>query len=195
MNVSQSRHNFIDSEDEDNEPLIQEISDEREPKRPIRDGQFPKARHILGFLGFLGFANVYAMRVNLSVSIVAMVNNSAIIVKNYTVNDSCPIPPHYSNETNHVVIILWYDIQFLSIISFVSLFILARWRIPVGRTNTGHCVRKFLLWVCVITNSRRSSGWVSGRKTCFWFRNFIHIPLYSSDTDCCSVEFPSFGAS
>ena len=28
--------------------------------------------------GFLGFANVYAMRVNLSVAIVAMVNSSAI---------------------------------------------------------------------------------------------------------------------
>ncbi|KAJ8923064.1 hypothetical protein NQ315_001613 [Exocentrus adspersus] len=37
-----------------------------------------KARHILGIMGFLGFANVYAMRVNLSVAIVAMVNNTAI---------------------------------------------------------------------------------------------------------------------
>lgn len=35
-----------------------------------------KSRHILGILGFLGFANVYAMRVNLSVAIVAMVNNT-----------------------------------------------------------------------------------------------------------------------
>lgn len=37
-----------------------------------------KARHTLGFLGFLGFALVYAMRVNLSVAIVSMVNQSAI---------------------------------------------------------------------------------------------------------------------
>ncbi|XP_053993180.1 sialin-like [Hylaeus volcanicus] len=37
-----------------------------------------KARHTLGFLGFLGFALVYAMRVNLSVAIVSMVNQTAI---------------------------------------------------------------------------------------------------------------------
>lgn len=37
-----------------------------------------KARYTLGFLGFLGFALVYAMRVNLSVAIVSMVNQTAI---------------------------------------------------------------------------------------------------------------------
>ncbi|OAD55056.1 Sialin, partial [Eufriesea mexicana] len=37
-----------------------------------------KARHTLGFLGFLGFALVYAMRVNLSIAIVSMVNQTAI---------------------------------------------------------------------------------------------------------------------
>lgn len=35
-----------------------------------------KARHVVFFMGFLGFANVYAMRVNLSVAIVAMVNST-----------------------------------------------------------------------------------------------------------------------
>lgn len=37
-----------------------------------------KTRYTLGFLGFLGFALVYAMRVNLSVAIVSMVNQTAI---------------------------------------------------------------------------------------------------------------------
>ncbi|XP_034189033.1 major facilitator superfamily transporter 10 isoform X1 [Osmia lignaria lignaria] len=37
-----------------------------------------KARYTFGFLGFLGFALVYAMRVNLSVAIVSMVNQTAI---------------------------------------------------------------------------------------------------------------------
>ena len=36
------------------------------------------ARHTFVFLAFMGFLNVYAMRVNLSVAIVAMVNNTAI---------------------------------------------------------------------------------------------------------------------
>ncbi|CAK9820525.1 SLC17A5 [Anthophora plagiata] len=37
-----------------------------------------KARHTLGLLGFLGFALVYAMRVNLSVAIVSMVNQTSV---------------------------------------------------------------------------------------------------------------------
>ena len=44
-------------------------------------------------LGFLGFANVYAMRVNLSVTIVAMVNQSAIPHINQTAVDICPETP------------------------------------------------------------------------------------------------------
>lgn len=82
MNVSLAKHTLSTSSDdsEDNSPLIQEAS-EREPKRPVRDGRFPKARHILGFLGFLGLANVYAMRVNLSVSIVAMVRIAQEVCK------------------------------------------------------------------------------------------------------------------
>lgn len=49
-------------------------------------------------MGFLGFANVYAMRVNLSVAIVAMVNHTAIpkIADNIT---ECPIPSSLANET------------------------------------------------------------------------------------------------
>ena len=44
------------------------------------------ARHTFAFLAFLGFLNVYAMRVKLSVAIVAMVNRTAII--------------HMKNESN-----------------------------------------------------------------------------------------------
>lgn len=58
-----------------------------------------KSRHILGILGFLGFANVYAMRVNLSVAIVAMVNSTANPqpVSNNTF-DFCPVP-NITNST------------------------------------------------------------------------------------------------
>lgn len=58
----------------------------------LKDGKFPKARQVLGFLGFSGFAIVYAMRVNLSISIVSMVNHSAINVNtNQSSTDVCPI--------------------------------------------------------------------------------------------------------
>jgi hypothetical protein len=50
-----------------------------------------KSRQIFGFLGFLGFALVYAMRVNLSVAIVSMVNQSAIPhTDNESDVDACP---------------------------------------------------------------------------------------------------------
>ncbi|XP_059618259.1 sialin [Phlebotomus argentipes] len=73
-----------------------EISDDDSPliygaPQPTADGRFPKARHLLGLMGFLGFANVYAMRVNLSVAIVAMVNHTAIPDQdNSTLDDVCP---------------------------------------------------------------------------------------------------------
>ena len=48
-------------------------------------------RHVFALMGFLGFANVYAMRVNLSVAIVAMVNSSVILAPRD--NSSCPGDP------------------------------------------------------------------------------------------------------
>lgn len=62
-----------------------------------------QTRHIFGLMGFLGFAVVYAMRVNLSVAIVAMVNQTAVPHRNTSVdNDTCPMPPTPApNETLH----------------------------------------------------------------------------------------------
>eukprot|EP00090_Calanus_glacialis_P040476 TRINITY_DN7059_c0_g1_i1.p1 TRINITY_DN7059_c0_g1~~TRINITY_DN7059_c0_g1_i1.p1 ORF type:complete len:505 (-),score=159.42 TRINITY_DN7059_c0_g1_i1:141-1655(-) len=67
-------------------------SDESEPLMNLVQPRGYLTRHIFALMGFLGFANVYAMRVNLSVAIVAMVNNTAIsntsIVNS---SDSCPM--------------------------------------------------------------------------------------------------------
>jgi hypothetical protein len=60
--------------------------------------RFMKARYVMAFMGFLGFANVYAMRVNLSVAIVAMVNHTAIPKTNVTdINDVCAV--EFTNQT------------------------------------------------------------------------------------------------
>ncbi|KAF7989200.1 hypothetical protein HCN44_007730 [Aphidius gifuensis] len=80
-----------------------------------------KSRYTFGFLGFLGFALVYAMRVNLSVAIVSMVNQTAYPDNdNNSATDVCPkvgpingtfIPsPGESNHesTQGIILILGY---------------------------------------------------------------------------------------
>ncbi|XP_055370914.1 sialin [Condylostylus longicornis] len=57
-----------------------------------------KTRYVFGFMGFLGFAVVYAMRVNLSVAIVAMVNQTAISHENVTIEDVCPASSNTSEN-------------------------------------------------------------------------------------------------
>lgn len=91
---------FYDEEDdplsEVNQPLINSVRDEVE----LEDGDFPKARQVFALVGFCGFAIVYAMRVNLSISIVSMVNQSAININtNQTFTDVCPIPTPTSNSS------------------------------------------------------------------------------------------------
>lgn len=49
-----------------------------------------QCRYVLIFLGFLGLANVYGMRVNLNVALVAMVNHTA--VQETTKPSNCPLP-------------------------------------------------------------------------------------------------------
>ncbi|XP_045101821.1 putative inorganic phosphate cotransporter isoform X2 [Portunus trituberculatus] len=57
---------------------------------PVKPEGLFGTRHVLGLMGFLGFANVYAMRVNLSVAVVAMVNSSAIPHVNTSTPEACP---------------------------------------------------------------------------------------------------------
>ncbi|PNF31193.1 putative inorganic phosphate cotransporter [Cryptotermes secundus] len=67
--------------------------------RPVQDiSGCVKARYVMALMGFLGFAIVYAMRVNLSVVIVAMVNNTAIPKANDSDStDVCAM--EFTNET------------------------------------------------------------------------------------------------
>ena len=61
---------------------------------------FLPARYVLAIMGFLGFFNVYALRVNLFMTIVAMVNESA--------------DPSSNLVRAHCVRILFFCLQFIS---------------------------------------------------------------------------------
>lgn len=62
-----------------------------------------KCRTVLGIMGFLGFASVYAMRVNLSVAIVAMVNATSPTPSNSTSDvDVCPASPPSNSSVPQV---------------------------------------------------------------------------------------------
>lgn len=66
-----------------------------------------KCRTVLGVMGFLGFAVVYAMRVNLSVAIVAMVNSTTPQPTNDSSLDVCPASPPSNSSSPTVSIHLW----------------------------------------------------------------------------------------
>lgn len=57
-------------------------------------------------MGFLGFANVYAMRVNLSVAIVAMINSTQS--SNDSILDVCPAS---TPSNSSVPTVSFYDLQ------------------------------------------------------------------------------------
>ncbi|XP_023322825.1 putative inorganic phosphate cotransporter isoform X2 [Eurytemora carolleeae] len=77
-------------------------SEERGQEEPILQTEKKRCyqtRHLFAFMGFLGFANVYAMRVNLSVAIVAMVNSTALGNGSSISNNTCPAPSTPSSHT------------------------------------------------------------------------------------------------
>jgi len=67
------------------EPLQPEGHDETKLKSKVR---FPSCRFVLAIMGFLGFVNVYCLRVNLSVALVAMLNHTQQHYDNVSRNHS-----------------------------------------------------------------------------------------------------------
>jgi len=70
---------------------------------------FPNARLVLSIMGFLGMVNCYTLRVNLSVAIVAMVNQtylSELEKTLHTANESghsvCAVDEEEANKTNAI---------------------------------------------------------------------------------------------
>jgi len=69
----------------DSEPLF---ADDDDTARILSKIRFPSCRFVLQIMGFLGFVNVYCLRVNLSVALVAMVNHTNEPYDNVSHNSS-----------------------------------------------------------------------------------------------------------
>lgn len=91
---------YFDEDDDHRSEVDRPLIDTTEEHIEFKDGKFPQARQVLAVIGFFGFAIVYAMRVNLSISVVSMVNHSAIVPEtNQTFTNVCPLPSPASNST------------------------------------------------------------------------------------------------
>jgi len=70
----------MDTNDKENMPSANEseplLSEDHDVTRTFSNACYPSCRFVLIFMGFLGFVNVYCLRVNLSVALVAMVNHT-----------------------------------------------------------------------------------------------------------------------
>jgi hypothetical protein len=62
---------------------------------------------------FLGMANAYIMRTNMSVAIVAMVNHTALEVSKELVDDECPDTDYGNHTVSHAFVIKWFYLHFL----------------------------------------------------------------------------------
>ena len=65
------------------------VTHSRTEKEPLLGGEgFPSCRLVLIFMGCLGFINMYSLRANLSVALVAMVNHTQQAPLNYSEDKS-----------------------------------------------------------------------------------------------------------
>lgn len=91
---------YFDEEDDHRSEVDRPLIETTQEHVEFKDGKFPQARQVFAVIGFFGFAIVYAMRVNLSISVVSMVNHSAIVPEtNQTFTNVCPLPSPASNST------------------------------------------------------------------------------------------------
>jgi len=91
------------SSDKNEETPKKNNASKHRSKRVVKCGLMPK-RYLLAILSFFGFLNVYALRVNLSVALVAMVSNRTITsTTGITIKT---IPAEFSWDTKHQGIVL-----------------------------------------------------------------------------------------
>ncbi|XP_059171323.1 sialin-like [Physella acuta] len=85
-----SHHSDDDGGDDEADSLLPSYADVEKKTRDMAGSQCMAARHVLALMAFLGFVNVYCLRVDLSVALVAMVNSTSS--KNSTGSQECPDP-------------------------------------------------------------------------------------------------------
>ncbi|KAL2718943.1 putative inorganic phosphate cotransporter isoform X3 [Vespula squamosa] len=84
--------------------LVWEQPGLEENDKPVRKRRaLVGTRHVVTFMIFLGMANAYVMRTNMSVAIVAMVNHTAITEHQEIVTNECQIDHTNDNSTSHSI--------------------------------------------------------------------------------------------
>ncbi|KAK7082382.1 hypothetical protein SK128_002996 [Halocaridina rubra] len=86
-------------------------SDEQASQEVPRRSECFGKRHLLVLMCSTGFSSLYAMRVTLSVAIVAMVNNTAIPHVNKSVSDVCEYPGDNSTESSQDGEFVWNEYE------------------------------------------------------------------------------------
>ncbi|CAG5122798.1 unnamed protein product [Candidula unifasciata] len=83
-------HVIQDGEVDESTTLLPSYADVERKHKQATGSQCFEARHMLAVMAFLGFFNVYCLRVNLSVALVAMVNVTHKDSSNVSVSTECP---------------------------------------------------------------------------------------------------------
>ena len=149
------------------------------------------ARYVLSVMGCIGFLIVYALRVNMSVALVAMVNETASSSgpharagSNGSTMFSCqptaPVfnwgPEDQGGRTQLRAHHLRHNLQCHESLSFSALHLSSSPRLGIVL---------FLLWFSFHSNSRRFLGHSFQWQACLWFGRGPHISPHPVDTSYC----------
>ncbi|XP_015522232.1 putative inorganic phosphate cotransporter isoform X1 [Neodiprion pinetum] len=117
--------------------------DEPDNRPPQKQAAMVGSRHVVAFMLFLGMANAYVMRTNMSVAIVAMVNHTALPQDNDTETDECDGTYNSSSSTSSDGEFVWStSLQGYILSSFFYGYVLTQ--IPFGILAKRYGAKYFL---------------------------------------------------
>jgi sugar phosphate permease len=105
---NEETNNIEDKEEANSEPRTSEDIEQAQEDNKRRDSKLAETskfslsdgipkRYVLLFLVFLGFVNIYGLRINLNVALVAMVNNRTYTKGGVTIKE--PAEFHWNSKT------------------------------------------------------------------------------------------------